>query len=45
MHLMVHIFKKDVRRLWSGIGVALVLQMAVAWFDIGHTDSFDSACC
>jgi hypothetical protein len=31
MHLIVHIFKKDVSRLWWGIGVALALQIAVAY--------------
>ena len=35
MHLMLHVLKKDIRRLWWGISLALVLQAAMAWFDIG----------
>jgi len=31
MHLMLHIFKKDVRRLWWGIAIALLLEIAVAY--------------
>jgi hypothetical protein len=33
MHLMLHIFKKDVRRLWWGVAIALLIQIAAAWFD------------
>jgi hypothetical protein len=33
MHLILHIFKKDVRRLWWGIAVALSLQAWMAWLD------------
>jgi hypothetical protein len=40
MHLIVHIFKKDVRRVWWGIVVALLLQIAVARFAaINHPDA------
>jgi len=30
---MLHIFKKDVRRLWWGVAIALLIQIAAAWFD------------
>jgi hypothetical protein len=30
MHLMLHIFKKDVRRLWWGVAIALLIQIAAA---------------
>jgi hypothetical protein len=33
MHVMLHIFKKDVRRLWWGIAIALLIQIAAAWMD------------
>jgi len=33
MHVMLHIFKKDLRRLWWGIAIALVIQIAAAWMD------------
>ena len=33
MHIILHIFKKDVRRLWWGIAIALLLRTAAAWFD------------
>jgi hypothetical protein len=33
MHVMLHIFKKDVRRLWWGVAIALLIQIAAAWFD------------
>lgn len=35
MHLIFHIFKKDVRRLWLGVAIALAIQAAAAWFDRG----------
>jgi hypothetical protein len=31
MHLILHIFKKDVRRLWPGIAVVLSVQAWIAW--------------
>jgi hypothetical protein len=33
MHLIVHIFKKDVRHLWWGIAVALLLRAWIAFLD------------
>ncbi|HEX3746368.1 MAG TPA: hypothetical protein VHW09_20665 [Bryobacteraceae bacterium] len=38
MRLALHIFKKDVRRLWPGIAIALLVQAAAAWVDaVGAT--------
>jgi hypothetical protein len=37
MHLILHIFKKDVRRLWWGIAIALLIQTAAAWFDASES--------
>ena len=33
MHLIFHIFKKDVRRVWWGIAGAVLIQIAAACFD------------
>ncbi len=38
MHLILHIFKKDVGRLWWGIAIALLIQTAAAWLDTGDRD-------
>ena len=35
MHLILHIFKKDVRRLGWGIAIALLIQTVGAWLDAG----------
>jgi hypothetical protein len=33
MHLILTIFKKDIRRLWWGVAIALLIQIAAAWMD------------
>jgi len=35
VRLALHIFKKDVRRFWWGIAIAILLQVAVDWMDVG----------
>ena len=39
MHLILHIFKKDARRLWWAIGVTLLLQARLAYLDARRADA------
>jgi hypothetical protein len=36
--MILHVFKKDVRRLWPAIGVSLVVLGALAWHDRWRSD-------
>ena len=38
MHLMLHIFKKDVRRLWWAVAATLLLLAALAHADRWRAD-------
>src|ERR1039458_197640 len=43
MHLMLHIFKKDLRRLWWAVAATLLLLAAVANADCWRADSVGGA--